>query len=400
MIFRNTMILANRVLKQLIRDRRTIVMILVMPILITLIFGYAIGGTVEHVPVAILIEDQGTNVTVPNPGNPSTNISIFINLGNKIYSYYKDDVRVTLHNATDYATATKDVDNSKYTVAIDIPANFTADLILPILNPNQGSSSSSPNVKTYVDDTEPSLVASVIAGLQDAINKSTSELSSLTGHNFGVKISQSYANGIKNVNSLDVAIPGVIALILNFLVLLFSTLLLVRENTYRTRARLLASPIKPREIIMGYSIALGILALFMSLSVMLISVYIFNVSVHGNILELFLCILIFGLSFVFLGVFLSNFARNELQAVQMGPLIAFPSMALSGFLVPVKILPSFLQPFVNIVPMYYGINLFRGIMLKGYSILDPSMLPDFLIILGIAVFFLILALISIKPTEG
>ena len=138
----------------------------------------------------------------------------------------------------------------------------------------------------------------------------------------------------------------------------------------------------------------------MSLSVMLISTYVFNVTVQGNMIELFLCILIFGLSFVFLGVFLSNFARNELQAVQMGPLIAFPSMALSGFLVPVKILPEWLQPLSNIVPMTYGIKLFQGIMLKGYNITGNSnMLYDFGVICFIAILFLVLALVSIKPTE-
>ena len=390
MMFNNTLLLANRVMKQLIRDRRTIGMIVIMPILITLIFGYAIGGTVENVPVAIVLNDQDTTITIPN-----TTFSITINLGKQIYSSLANDSRVSLTQVSNFNDATRSVDNSDFTVAIDIPANFTSYMASQIFNPSQDAGEE-PHITVYVDATEPSLVASVVAALQDAINKTTSSFTSITGRSFGIKITQDYANGIKNVTGLDVAIPGVIALILNFLVLLFSTLLLVRENTYRTRARLLASPIRPREIIMGYSLALGILALVMSLSVMLISVYLFNVSVHGNIFELFLCIVIFGLSFVFLGVFLSNFARNELQAVQMGPLIAFPSMALSGFLVPVKILPAFLQPFVNIVPMYYGIKLFRGIMLKGYSILD--MLPDFLIILGIAIFFLILALISIRPT--
>ncbi len=382
MVFDNTILLATRVMKQLIRDRRTIAMITIMPILITLIFGYAIGGTVENVPVAIIMDDQG----VTNPPN--------LNLGQKIYGYLKTDSKVSLTNVSDFQLAKKDVDKSDYTVAIYIPANFTSYLVNQIFNP-ASNSASNPQITIYVDATEPSLVASVVSALQNAINETTSD--SIGGRSFGIKLTQEYANGIKDVNGLDVAIPGVIALILNFLVLLFSTLLLVRENTYRTKGRLLASPIKPREIIMGYSLALGILAMVMSLSVMIISVYLFNVTVQGNIFELFLCILVFGLSFVFLGVFLSNFARNELQAVQMGPLIAFPSMALSGFLVPVKILPAFLQPFVNIVPMYYGINLFRGIMLKGYSIMD--MLPDFLIIVGIAVFFLILALISIKPTE-
>lgn len=387
MIFGNTLLLGQRVLKQLIRDRRTIVMITIMPILITLIFGFAIGGTVENVPVLIIMDDSSQ--TIPINSTPTT-----FNLGNQIYSYLSKDSRVNLENSTNYNQAQKQVDNSDYSMAIFISSNFTFD-VLSALNP-MSTSSTNAQIDIYVDATEPSLIASVVGALQESLNETMGDLASTTGHNFGINIVQDYANGIKDVNSLDVAIPGVIALILNFLVLLFSTLLLVRENTYRTKARLFASPIRPREIIMGYSLALGILALVMSLSVMIISVLIFNVTVQGNIFELFLCILIFGLSFVFLGVFLSNFARNELQAVQMGPLIAFPSMAVSGFLVPVKILPGFLQPFAQIVPMTYGIKLFRGIMLKGYTIAD--MLPDFTVIVFIALLFLFLALISIKPT--
>lgn len=391
MIFGNTLLLGQRVLRQLIRDRRTIGMITIMPILITLIFGYSIGGTVENVPVLIIMDDTGVTGKIP-----FTNTNVSYNLGNNIYSYLSKDSRVNLTNATNYTTAAKQVDSSDYTLAIFIPANFSTDVLGPLFNPIQTNDSSKPQINIYVDATEPALVASVVAALQESLNQTMNILAKDTGRNFGINIAQDYANGIKDVNSLDVAIPGVIALILNFLVLLFSTLLLVRENTYRTKARLLASPIKPREIIMGYSLALGILALVMSLSVMIISVLIFNVTVKGNIFELFLCILIFGLSFVFLGVFLSNFARNELQAVQMGPIIAFPSMAVSGFLVPVKILPSFLQPFSAIAPMTYGIRLFRGIMLKGYTI--SEMLPDFEVICFIALLFLFLALISIKPT--
>ncbi len=384
-MFSNTFLLANRVLKQLIRDHRTIGMIIVMPILITFIFGYAIGGQVQHIPVAIIVQDQGFSA-----------LNEHKNLGQEIFANLHSDSTVKLFNASNFQLASKNVDNSKYNVAILIPVNFTQDLLLPLLYPSQPNSLPKPVIHTYVDDSEPSIVVSVLGALQDAINKTINE-NTINGHSFGIQVTQAYAHGIRDVNSLDVTIPGVIALILNYLVLLFSTLLLVRENTYGTRSRLLASPIRPREIIMGYSIALGILSLFISLSIMVISVFAFHATVHGNILELFLCILIFGLGFVFLGVFLSNFARNELQAVQMGPLIAFPSMALSGFLVPVKFLPSFLQPLSKIVPMYYGIELFRGIMLKGYSILD--MLPDFLAIVGAAVFFLILALISIRPTQ-
>ena len=90
---------------------------------------------------------------------------------------------------------------------------------------------------------------------------------------------------------------------------------------------------------------------------LIISIGFFGVEARGNLVLLFLAILMYGTTFVCLGAFLSNFARNELQAVQMGPLVAIPSMALSGFLVPIQTLPDWLEPISNIVPLTYGINL-------------------------------------------
>ena len=240
MFYTNTVLLATRVLKQLIRDRRTIVMILVMPILITLIFGYAIGGTVQNVPVIIINKDAGFSKSV-------VTISIDRNLGNDIYGFMSNDTshRSALTNGTDFQKAKTEIDNSEYTMAIFIPENFTYNLLAPQFNSSLNLAS---QIQIYVDDSEPSLIASVIAALQEAISNSTANM--IPGHTFGIQIVKSYANGFVTVNSLEVAIPGVIALILNFLILLFSTLLLVRENTYRTRARLLASPIKPQEIIL------------------------------------------------------------------------------------------------------------------------------------------------------
>jgi ABC-2 type transport system permease protein len=398
MTLAGSIILTLRVLKQILRDHRTFAMMTVIPIVITIVFGYALGGTVENVPVIAIVEDKGAEVQVPNPINPNINLTLAINLGQTILEKLKTDKRLAITVGADNLDARKNVDQEKAFAVINIPENFSVDIAYfagVLVNASTHTiGASQPELFLYLDGTRPTLLQGIMAALQNVFT----ELQSLnpTVAKLLPRLTQEFANGIFDLKPLDVSIPVVIALILNFLILLFSTLFLVRENTYKTKGRLLATSIRPREIILGYSIALTVLAVLMSLSVLVISVFIFNVKVFGDLIELLICIAIFGTTFVFLGLFLSNFARNELQAIQMGPLVAFPSMALSGFLVPVEMLPSFLQPFSAIIPMTYGIKLFRGIMLKGYNIVD--ILPDFLAVIIFAVLFLTLAIFTIKGT--
>jgi ABC-2 type transport system permease protein len=127
---------------------------------------------------------------------------------------------------------------------------------------------------------------------------------------------------------------------------------------------------------------------------LVIGVGIFDVVVKGDLLDLFFGAVIYALVHVLMAVSLSNFARNELQAVQLAPLIAFPSMALSGMLVPVNSLPDFVQPFARLIPLYYGNRIFEGIMLKGYGLMQLA--PDLMAILGMAMIFMVLAFATVK----
>ncbi|MDP2900557.1 MAG: ABC transporter permease, partial [Candidatus Bathyarchaeota archaeon] len=122
-----------------------------------------------------------------------------------------------------------------------------------------------------------------------------------------------------------------------------------------------------------------------------IGVWVFHTEVRGSLPLLFL---LAALTHVLLAVFLSNFSRNELQAVQMAPLISLPSMALSGMLVPVNSLPDFVQPLARLVPLYYGNRIFEGLMLKGYGVQELA--TDILVVAGMAVLFLALALMTVK----
>ena len=206
-----------------------------------------------------------------------------------------------------------------------------------------------------------------------------------------------YANDGTDLSGLDVAVPSVIAFVLNFLILLLMTLLFVRERTYGTRDRLMATPLRPQEHVVGYILTGIILALAEALVIMTIAVVLFGATIRGNTVLLFIAITLFGTTFVCVGAFLSNFARNELQAVQMGPLIALPSMAISGFLVPIETLPDFLQPFSSVVPLTYGIFLFKGIMLKGHGL--EELWFEFGMIAAFCLASLALAILTVKETN-
>ncbi|MEJ2276320.1 MAG: ABC transporter permease [Candidatus Lokiarchaeota archaeon] len=177
----------------------------------------------------------------------------------------------------------------------------------------------------------------------------------------GITITQQFAFGGVEFSGLDTSIPSVIAFVITFLVLLISLLTIKRESLGGTEERLYATPLRASERLVGYTISLTILSLLMVSAILIISIGLFGVIIQGNIFLLFGMLVLFSLLHVLLAVFLSNFAKNELQAVQMAPLIALPSMALSGMLVPVNSFPVFVQIIAKFIPLYYVVSFWISI---------------------------------------
>jgi ABC-2 type transport system permease protein len=368
------MAVAWRVLKQMSRDRRTLGMMIIMPAVIMLIFGFALGGQVKNVPILVDNQDAGYTLVV------GQNSSSIFHLGDSILSTLQldDRVRVVIGN---FNQGKVGVDNGTYYSAIEIPLNFSQSLILK----NSGRPLNV-SIPLYIDGTKPAIEASILGALQSALQTSIS-----TG---GVAFNEQFAFGGAQYSGLDVSIPSVTAFVLTFLVLLISLIIVARETTSGILPRLYSTPLSAIERLLGYSIALLLLGFIMVSVILVIGIGVFGVVVRGSIVLLFFGAILYALLHVFMAVFLSNFARNELQAVQMAPLIALPSMALSGMLIPVNSFPGWVQTVARFIPMYYGNRVFEGIMLKGYGITDLA--PEFIIIGGIALLFLVLALISVK----
>ena len=384
-----------RVLKQISRDRRTIGMMIAMPAVIMLIFGFALGGQVKHLPILVDNQDSGFSIGV----TPSTSF----HFGDSIVSSLEQDdrIKVTLGN---YDEGIRGVDNGTYYAAIHIPSNFSQSLFLSqtsqslkhlgnvslplsikqILSLN--NTSQNVTVPIYLDGTKPANEASILGALQTALQSSFGS--------GGVTLDKQFAFGNVEFSGLDVSIPSVIAFVLTFLVLLISLIIVSRESTSGVLSRLYVTPLSAIERLLGYSIALLMLGIIMVAVILGIGIGVFGVVVRGSIFLLFFGAVLYALAHVFLAVFLSNFAKNELQAVQMAPLIALPSMALSGMLIPVSTFPDWVQTIAKFIPMYYGNRVFEGIMLKGYGISNLGL--EFAVIGGIALLFFVLAVSTVK----
>jgi ABC-2 type transport system permease protein len=384
-----------RVLKQISRDRRTLGMMIAMPAVIMLIFGFALGGQVKHVPILVDNQDRGFSIGVAS--------STSFHFGDSIVSSLEQDDRakVTLGS---FDEGIRGVENGTYYAAISIPSNFSQSLFLSqtsqslqqlgnislplgvkqMLNVN--STSLNATVSIYLDGTKPAIEASILGALQSALQGSFGS--------GGVTLDKQFAFGNVEYSGLDVSIPSVIAFVLTFLVLLISLIIVSKESTSGVLPRLYATPLSAIERLLGYSIALLLLGIIMVSVILGIGIGVFGVVVRGSIFLLFFGAVLYALAHVFLAVFLSNFAKNELQAVQMAPLIALPSMALSGMLIPVSTFPDWVQAIAKFIPMYYGNRVFEGVMLKGYGIGNLAL--EFAVIGGIALLFFVLAVSTVK----
>jgi ABC-2 type transport system permease protein len=361
-----------RVLTQISRDKRTIAQMIIIPAAIMLIFGLVAGGAAKNLP--ILVQNQDAGYTIP--GQNSTNL----HFGNSILSSLQSDDRVKVSIGS-YASGQIGVDNGTYYAALTIPANFSKTLFLRTTGQNLNASAT-----VYIDGTNPTIETAILAVLQSSMQN--------TFGNGGVVLDEQFAFGGVQFSGLDVSIPAVIGLVLTQVVLIISIITLVKETTSGILPRLYATPLSAFERLLGFSLALLIPSIGMTGVVLFIGLVIFGAIVQGSLILLFLGAVLFALLNIFLAVFLSNFAKNELQAVQMVPLITLPSMALSGMLIPVSTFPVWVQTIAQFVPMYYANKLFEGIMLKGYGI--SNLAPQFIIIGGIALLFFALAVLTVK----
>lgn len=180
------------------------------------------------------------------------------------------------------------------------------------------------------------------------------------------KIQQNYVYSNEELTYFDTISSILIGFFVFFFVFLVSGISLLKERTTGTLDRLLSTPIKRSEIVIGYLIGYGIFAIMQTILIVLFSIYILNINIEGSIPLVVIVNILIALVALSLGLLLSTFANSEFQIMQFIPIIIVPQIFFTG-LIPIENMDGWLQNISKIIPLYYGANALNGIFVKGFN---------------------------------
>jgi ABC-2 type transport system permease protein len=361
MRLRRTVAFSRRALLQFRHDRRTFAFVLIMPLLMILIFGYTFGGDVKGITIEVVNYDTGilaeTSPILPNGFFLAQKVTDNFNTG-----------AFSIHTNTNSSNARQIVHEGKAWAAIIFPADFTENFLTTIMTQDM---SLSPKIEIYIDASNPTIAAAVIKEVIHSVQITLKELSTslnVSQIEMPIALEQVYAYGGGDTRFIDYFAPGVISFAIMMVTTMITIILFVNERRNGTLQRLLVSPASESEIVVGYALAFAVIGIIQSIVVLIAAILLFDISIVGNIFLALIVILLLAFGHQGLGILLSAGAKNELQAIQFIPLILFPSILLAGLFWPIESIPSYLQPLSYIIPLRYGIDAERSIMLRGWGI--------------------------------
>ena len=352
---------------QLKRDRLTFGMIIGIPVLQLVLFGYAINSDPRTLPTAVLSADSG-------PFSRSL-LSAMQTSG-----YFRIERLVAHEDEIEALMARGEV-----LFAVTIPENFDRKVV-------RGER---PVLLVEADATDPAAIGPAVAALnqisQSALARDLSgalaELKAVVPP-LEMRVHRRYnPEGITAYN----IVPGLLGTILTMTMVLMTGLAMTRERERGTFENLLATPARPLEVMTGKIVPYVLIGLIQVTLIVLCALWLFKVPMQGSYLLLYGVVLIFICANLTLGITFSSIARNQLQAMQMTFFFFLPSILLSGFMFPFRGMPEWAQWLGSALPLTHFVVLVRGIMLKGSGIADlwPQVWP-------ILVFMLLVIAIGLR----
>jgi len=207
------------------------------------------------------------------------------------------------------------------------------------------------------------------------------------------ELKTNYMYGSENTTFFDVLSPILVGFFVFFFVFLISGIGLLRERMTGTLERLLSTPIRRWEIVLGYLIGYGLFAIIQTVIVVVYSVNVLDMVLVGSVWHVLLVNVLIALVALSLGILLSSFAASEFQMIQFIPLVIVPQVFFTG-IIPIAGMPEWLQMFSKIMPISYGADALKSIMYKGMDL--SEILTDLVILIGFAVVFIALNIVALK----
>jgi ABC-2 type transport system permease protein len=378
MNLRRTLAISRRIAEQFRRDERTLALLFVAPIVILALLGWVIRDQTLPAGRVAIVNEAGA---LAEEGR--ARLATALTDAGLVYAS-----DITDENTARAALATGDLD-----VAIVLPATLPTDVI----------SGQPITIRVITPGANPTSDGTRIGELQAALRAAVGSAAPTIQHET--------IYGRPGANFLDTVAPALVGFLVFFLVFVLTGISFLRERVGGTLERLLATPVRRSEIAIGYIIGFSFFATLqvaVVLTFVLMSVTVpaigpfstFNVGLGvanaGSPLLAFLVTLLLGLAAVNLGIFLSTFARTELQIIQFIPVVVVPQALLAGVIWPVDSLPGLLQPIARVLPMTYGIEGLREVLVKGADLTSRTLQLDLLVLAGIALVLAVLAMATIR----
>src|SRR2546428_9706106 len=234
--------------------------------------------------------------------------------------------------------------------------------------------------EVHLEGSQPGTSGPVLQALQQALS-SVAAGGPGAGLHFVPQIH--YLYGGRGFDPLDYFGAAFIGLVVFFLVFVITIVAFLRERGQGTLERLMASPLRRGEIVLGYMLGFTVLALVQAVEVLAFCLLVLHVHNAGNVGLIFLLAALMAIAAVNLGSFLSMFARTEFQAVQFIPLVIVPQLLLAGIIFPISTEPGPLQALSRVLPLTYAVEGLRNIMIKGSDLSWSSLQLDVGVGLGL-----------------
>jgi ABC-2 type transport system permease protein len=337
--------------KQLTRDRLTYAMMLGLPVVQLLLFGYAINTEPRHLPTAVLVQED----------------SVFARsmVSALAHSAYFD----LALQARSPAELDEMIRQGRVQFAVTIPGDFTRRVARG--DPSAGNGA---QILVEADATDPSATGGAVAALAGLPTQALIHdlKGALQPRGQGVPPFQVVVHARYNPEAITAynIVPGLLGVILSMTLVMMTALSVTRETERGTMESLLATPVEPLEVMAGKLAPYVVMGLVQTAIILLLARFLFGVPMAGGWTGLSLGVGLFIVGSLALGFLISTVARSQLQAMQMSVFYIFPSILLSGFMFPFRGMPGWAQVLGEAIPVTHFLRVVRGALLKGQELGD------------------------------
>ncbi|MED4783923.1 ABC transporter permease [Brevibacillus choshinensis] len=331
---------------QIKRDRPSLAIALVMPLMMLFLFGYAVNTDVNDIKMAVW--DQSSTPYSRELVDQFTNTRVF-----KVTAY-----------ASGYDAIESMLDDGSASVALVIPPDYA----------RKRDRNEQANVQMLIDGSDPNIARTATSNAQLIVQNRSISMQEQRMQKEGMGELESpllldtRVLFNPNMESIVFNIPGLIGLIMQNVTMILTAFSLVREKERGTMEQLIVTPIRPLELMLGKITPYVGIGLFSFCLVLVVGTYWFGVPVKGSVSLLVSLSVLFLITTLILGIFISTIAKTQLQAMQIAFAFILPSVLLSGFMFPRESMPLVIQWLGGLVPLTYFLEILRGIFLKAVDL--------------------------------